>query len=197
MNLKNAFSIAAITVTLLSGCSTTPPAQNADEYRKGVSQGAYGSEFETFVVKRPYKEVASVIKAKTRDCLNAEVANQSCRRSGFMSTSCNNYSDKYTPTVIDGLQKTELHVQFKRSGEGVGEFNLGGKPPASGMYMVVADVTSVENGKAAKVEIYGNQVQRSIPKAIRHWANGTNLGCPDLKMEVTIPGAARSSSETN
>ena len=186
-------SIAGLAVALLSGCVSTPTPQNAEEHRKAIAQGIYGAKLETFVAKRPYKETAAMLKAKVSECLSARVDHQACRKSGFMGSSCNEYSDTYLPTVVAGAQRTELHVQIKHAGNGKGHINLGGQPAAGGRYVVVADLTSVENGKATKVDIYGNNVEQSIPRAIRHWVDGTNMGCPDFKPDLVIPGFGKSS----
>jgi hypothetical protein len=192
MNKMKFVSIAGLAAVLLSACVTAPTPKNAEEHRKVIAQGVYGAELETFVANRPYKETAALIKAKVSECLSARVDHQACRKSGFMGKSCNEYSDTYLPTVVAGPQRTELHVQFKREGSGAGEIHLGGQPNAGGRYVVVADFTTAENGKATKVDIYGNNVERSIPRAIRHWVNGTNLGCPDFKPDLVIPGMGKS-----
>ena len=83
---------------------------------------------------------------------------------------------------------TQLHVQFTRSGEGVGILTLGGEPPANGMYMVVADITPLDGGKSTKLDVYSTQVWRAIPNALKHWSNATNMGCPDFQEKPWFPG---------
>lgn len=180
---KNLFRIV-VAGALISGCASTPTPQNPQEFRNGVTQGVHGSLFETFVVNRPYKDVAGIVKAKTNACLNAKIDRQSCSGGGsgvnYRAVTCSDSTDQYNATVVDGASKTEVHVQFGRSGERTGNIFLGGPPPAGGMYITVADITPAGNGKT-KIDIYRTTFFKAVPNAIKQWSDGTNQGCPTFK----------------
>jgi len=177
--MKQILLHVVVIASLVSGCATPPTPQNAQEFRTVVTQGAYGTFIESFVVNRPYKEVAAIVKAKTNECLNAKVDYKSCTNTTSSST-CKNYADTYVAKVVDGAGKTEVRVQFRRAGEGVGEIHLGGKPPADGSYIMVADIMPAGNSKT-KIEMYRTTFFKAVPGAIRHWSNSTSQGCPTFK----------------
>ena len=82
----------------------------------------------------------------------------------------------YTPTFIATAKKTELHVQMKRAGGGMHEL---GAPP-DGYYRVVLDAVPVGQNRT-KIDMYINSADDNlIRNALRGWAQGTNLGCPDV-----------------
>ncbi|MFA6903270.1 MAG: hypothetical protein WC236_09325 [Gallionellaceae bacterium] len=170
-----------IASSLLAGCAFQPIPQNAAEFRNLIKGGGYGTVTDTFVVKRPYKDVAANVKAKASQCLNAQIDKRSCTHTRY-STDCNDYADKYFATVVNGVAKTEVQVQFNRDGERVGIVALGDKPmPSKGMYIVVADISPIENGKAAKVDIYSTNPFKAVPNAIKLWSENSNQGCPTFK----------------
>ncbi len=160
-----------------------------------IRQGVRGAEMETFTAKRPYKDVAALTVKQAKQCLTVEIQQRDCQKPTPNSVvTCRDFVDKYTATIVNDPMKTEVHVQFTRSGMG-GELSFGGKFPPNGRYVMVADLTPAQGGKETKIEIYGNQLERTVPRAIRHWVNGTSQGCPDFEREFMLPGAARSTKE--
>lgn len=160
-----------------------------------IRQGLRGAELETFVVKRPYKDVASLIAQKAKQCLHVEIPMRECSKyDRYSSVRCEDFTDRYTATVVSGPDKTELHVQYQREGGALvsgKELSLGGKFPVNGRYVMVADLMPGAGGRETKIQIFGNQLERTVPKAVRHWVNGTSQGCPDFEREMIIPGDAR------
>jgi len=159
---------------LLSGCAPMP--QNAEEFRKTIGAGGSGTSFETYEVNRPYSKVAATLKTKAKECLDAKVVVTEC-----VNRSCQSYDTYYLPTLVSGTNKTELHVQWKMVPDKTNFAN--GKPPASGLYIAVADAVPVGNGKT-RMSVYGmSRTFGMVPEAIKHWANGTNMGCPNLSRD--------------
>lgn len=179
--MKHNISIILFAATCLGGCAFQPMPQNAEDFRKLINSGSMGSAFESYEVKRPYREVTKNIKAKTNECLSAKVDRRSCTHTTSTST-CNDSTDTYVPTLINGVSKTEVHVQFMRAGQRVGMLQPGDQtqPPEKGMYVIVADYFPIENGKATKVDIYRARVFNVVPDALKHWAENTDQGCPSL-----------------
>ena len=60
-------------------------------------------------------------------------------------------------------------------------YTLGGKPPKGGNYIAVIDIFKAGRSKT-KIKQYsppGRKYFSKIPNAVKHWANKTNMGCPD------------------
>jgi len=157
------------------GCASAPTPQNAGEYRESIKSGGYGTEYESYEVSRPFSVVSKTLKEKSNECLNIAIQETHCIRNG----NCSEHTSFYSPTVVSGENKTELHVQYRR--EPWDALFLGGEPPADGMYIAVVDVQPAGNSKT-KVDLYGLSVaaMRRVPEAIKHWVDGSNLGCPNL-----------------
>ncbi len=171
MKLQILFTSAVFLI--ISGCSFAPTPQNAAEFRKVVADGTFGSSLETIEIKRPYYKVARTLKKKSKECLNIKLIKTKC-----VNRSCTDYHDTYTPTILSKKNKTEIHVQWERDPwNAIGS----GEPPAKGMYIGVFDV--VPDGKnKTKLTVYGPSIEHltTVHKAVKHWADGSNLGCPDL-----------------
>lgn len=168
--------ISILLVLFVSGCAFGPMPQNANEQRKFVSKGGFGSAFETYVVNRPYYKVVKTLKANTRKCLSKKIKFTRC---GGSTPGCSVRFTTYNPTFIQGRKKSELHVQVVESNSG----DLAGKPPEGGIYGVVIDFIKVGK-KKTKINAYtmGGRYYRAIPRAVKHWSEATNLGCPDLTL---------------
>jgi len=164
---------------LLSGCAFGPTPQNAQEYREVVGKGSYGTKAETYEVKGSYAQVAETLKAKSAECFNRTLTTQECRQANY-SASCANRSFTFVPRFTNNGISSELAVLVTMNHGNVKNVYLGGPPPEEGMYVAVADLAPA--GAGTKVSVYATNVSfyAHIPKAIKHWTTGTNLGCPDF-----------------
>lgn len=173
ISVNRQFSLALVAGILITGCAVAPTPQNANEYRAGILKGGFGTSFETYEVNKPYANAVSTLKTKSDQCLNISLVETQC-----INNSCTDRDITYIPTLLSGKTKTELHVQWKRDPDDA--IYLGGKPPASGMYIAVVDLTPVSKTKT-KVDVYApNMVFTMVPTAVKNWLNGTNMGCPDF-----------------
>jgi hypothetical protein len=154
---------------LLSACGSMP--QTAQEFREAVPT-AFMGEVQHFEANRPFREVAKTFQAKAPECLNVRV-------SSVMRTSSTSYQNVvfvYRPTVLVSDKKAELHVQ--RSYE-KGVVNVY-KEPGGGHYVLVADATPLDRGRT-RIDIYGpSSGFDTLIRAIKGWATGQNVGCPDM-----------------
>lgn len=66
-----AIALFALAIPLLSGCVTHHP-QTAQEFRQAVPD-AFLAEVETFVVDRPFEDVANTFQSMAPECLNVTV----------------------------------------------------------------------------------------------------------------------------
>ena len=140
-----------------------------DQFGKAVP-GAMLAKTDTYEVNRSYRDVASTFQRKAPECLNMAV-----RTVSQTTTSYQNIVTEYTPTVNVTEQRTELHVQqLHKTG-----VIYPSKPPAGGIYLFVADATP--QGNKTRIQIYGpSKGYDVLHRAVRGWATGENLGCPDM-----------------
>jgi hypothetical protein len=169
---RNKQGPALIAVALvLGGCASSMP-KNAEEFRRytvertrvvGWMPGVVPKE--TFEVERPFREVSSTLHKKANECLKVAIEWATNRASGV---------DTYKPTFVAGPNRAELHVQLRR-----GAVIEVGAPP-DGAYRFVLDATPVAV-KRTRIEIYTWSTDDGLLlRALRGWAKGDNLGCPDL-----------------
>jgi hypothetical protein len=161
---------AVITFLLLVGCATQQP-QNAEEFRK-VAPGAFMMGSETFEVNRPLRDVAAAWQRRAPECLNASV-----RSTSRTSTSYQVITATYKPSVLVGRERAELHVQREFKGSGVITV---GNPPEGGPYIIVADAYSLPGNRTKVQMIAPTKGQDVVIRAIKSWASGESLGCPDF-----------------
>lgn len=161
-------SSAVLAAVLLAACVQMP--QTAEEFRKAVP-GAMLTKTESYEVRRPMKDVAATFRRKAPECLKVSV-----RTISQTSGSYQNILTEYTPTVIVTDQRAELHVQqLHKTG-----VLYPSKPPAGGIYLLVADAYPLP-GNRARIQLYGpSKGYDVLYRAIRGWATGDNLGCPDM-----------------
>jgi hypothetical protein len=173
MFLKSKRLVALLAATasaaLLQGCGNMP--QNAEEFRK-AAPGAMLGKTDTYEVNRSYRDVAATFQRKAPECLNMAV-----RTVSQTSTSYQNILTEYKATVVPGGERAELHLQQLHKGGGV---IYASKPPEGGMYLIVADAYPLP-GNRMRMQLYGPSIGYDVVyRAIRSWAAGDNLGCPDM-----------------
>jgi hypothetical protein len=159
--MNRSLSLAVFLLLLVSACAVplTP-----NEYRTAAKAGNALSLFESFDVNRPVAEVAATFKVKASECLSYKMG--SSRGAGSKT----HYYGVATPTVKKSKDKVELYFQ-------VAYENEVGNVPEKGMYHLVADAYS--RGKKTRVDIYRRTNAGVLAEAIKGWASGENLGCPD------------------
>lgn len=156
-------------VTLLTGCVTSHP-QNADGFRAVVS-GASLAKVDKYEVTEPLHEMASFFEKMSPKCL--DVAIKAVSQS---PTSYQVIVTDYNPTVIVGKDLAELHLQQHHK-QGVMKIT---EEPEGGYYLMVFDAIKLDGGNP-RIEYYGSSVgHETIIKAVKGWASGENVGCPDL-----------------
>jgi len=171
MNRKRlvALLVASTGALVLQGCGSMP--QTAEEFRK-AAPGAMLGKTDTYEVNRAYREVSATFQRKAPECLNMAV-----RTVSQTSTSYQNILTEYKATVVPAGERAELHLQQLHKGGGV---IYASKPPEGGMYIIVADAYPLP-GNRTRMQLYGPSIGYDVVyRAIRGWAAGDNLGCPDL-----------------
>jgi len=162
-------AVLAAAAALAAGCATKAP-QSAEEFRR-MAPGAFMIKSESYEVKRPLREVAESFRRRAPECLNVTVRTTSQTPGSYQVL-----NTAYKPTVESGAERAELHVQ-KSDLTGVIKI---AKEPAGGYYLMVVDATPVDRGRT-RIQILGpSRGYDVLWRAIRGWATGENLGCPDM-----------------
>jgi hypothetical protein len=78
--------------------------------------------------------------------------------------------------VIVGKNRAELHLQQHHK-QGVMKIT---EEPEGGYYLMVFDAIKLDGGNT-RIEYYGPSMgHETIIKAVKGWASGENVGCPNL-----------------
>jgi hypothetical protein len=167
MNRFPHFTVMLCTVWL-AGCISHP--QTAEEFRKAVP-GAFSAKVETFEVDRPFSQVANTFQKMGPNCLAKTI-----KTTSQTTTSYQVIVTTYKPTVLVSAKKAELHVQFHHE---QGVVNVS-KEPDGGYYLLVADAQPVTQTKT-RIDLYRPSMGHGVLiQAVKNWATGDNVGCPDL-----------------
>ena len=144
--------------------------QTADEFRKELPD-AFMGEVEKFQVNRSYADVGRSFQKMAPQCLDVRIKSTS-----QSSTSYSVVVTKWNPTVKINDQKAELHIQQLHEQGVLNVYEV----PENGNYMMVVD--AIPMGKnSSEVVMYRSSVgNKALIRAIKGWAAGEKIGCPDL-----------------
>lgn len=167
--MRNPIVSAVAVAVLAAGCVTQQP-QTAEEFRQAVP-GATFATTETFEVNRAFRDVARTFRRKAPQCLHVTV-----RTTSRTATSYQVLVAQYKPTVVVTAKRAELHLQ-RHYAQGVMNVT---KEPEGGYYLLVADAYPA-GGHKTRIQIFRPSIG-FVPliQAIKNWASGKNLGCPDM-----------------
>lgn len=161
--------VPLLATLLVGGCVTSHP-QSADEFRQAVPGAAF-AKVEHYEVNRPYKEVSATFRKMAPKCLNISVKTVSQSRTSYQVIVTD-----YKPTVVVGKNRTEFHLQ-QHHAQGVMKVT---KEPEGGYYLLVVDATPIDKRRTL-IKSYGPSMgYKPLMKAVRGWATGENVGCPDM-----------------
>jgi hypothetical protein len=171
--MRRATSFFLLTSIFLSTSCAMQQAQNAQEFRQMAPANSYGKH-ETFIIDNSYSKAVSNFKSRSDECLNTGVVvttrNQTGARMGEQTLT-------YTPTLVVGKTKSELSIQQNVSGDGM----IMGKVPEKGMFIFLADLSNLDNNKS-RLDVYRITYRgtNEMVSAVKNWASGNSLDCPDL-----------------
>ncbi len=161
--------LTAITALALAGCVTSHP-QTAQEFREAVP-GAFMAKVESFEVERPFAEVAEAFQSRAPGCLTGRVKTTSQTNMSYQVI-----VTAYTPTVHVSAERAEIHLQQHHE-QGVLKVT---EEPADGYYLLVTDAYPIDSART-RIDMYRPSMgYKPIIEAIKGWATGDNMGCPDL-----------------
>jgi len=154
---------------ILSGCAGHMP-QTADEFRQEVP-GAFMGMVEKFEVDRPYTEVGKSFQKMAPQCLDVRIETTSQTNMSYQVI-----VTKWNPTVKITDQRAEMYIQQLHE---KGVLNVH-EVPDKGYYMMVIDAIPVGKNSSQIVMYRASVGNKALVKAIKGWAAGKNIGCPDL-----------------
>jgi hypothetical protein len=164
---------AAATFLALGGCAALQPPQSAEAFRLEAS-GALLPRTGTVEVGRPLREVADAFRKKAPECLDRTETATIVTITDYQEI-VRTYVTTYKPTVVEGAQRAELHVQWRTQGE----IHLS-PPPAGGAYRLVADAYALAGDRTRLQWFVPSAADDFLVHAIRGWATGENMQCPDF-----------------
>ena len=154
---------------LISGCAGHMP-QTADEFREGLP-GAFLGKVERFDVNRSYTEVGKSFQKMAPQCLDVRI-----KTTSQTNTSYQVIVTKWNPTVKITDQRAELHIQQLHEQGVLNVYEV----PEKGYYMMVVDAIPTGQNRSEVVMYRSSVGNKALIKAIKGWAAGENIGCPDL-----------------
>jgi len=168
--MRNLMQCCAVGLVLtVSGCVTSHP-QTAQEFREAVP-GAFLAEVETFEVDRSFEDVAQTFQEKAPNCLSGRVKTTSQTNMSYQVIVTD-----YTPTVHASEERVEIHLQ-QHHVQGVMKVT---EEPDGGYFLLVTDAYPLSE-QSTRIEMFRPSMgYKPIIAAIKGWATGDNMGCPDL-----------------
>ena len=166
-------AVATLSVALLGlGCVMfTGMPMTPEAFREAVRGGAMFTEVRNFEAARSLRRAVATVEKKARECFNVVVETTS---SSNMSYS--HYTNTYTPSVVKGTGRAELHLQQKTRGN-----VLSPREPEAGHYIMVVDMLK-KSRSSIGVEMYVPTVGYDpVVEAVESWIRGTSGLCPDLR----------------
>jgi hypothetical protein len=144
--------------------------QTPEEFRHTIAGTSLG-RVESFEIDRSLREVTLAFQLKATECLNVSV-----RRISHSITNNHSSLTEYRATVVPGTTRTELHLQHLHKQNAI----YPSQPPNGGAYMIVLDAYPLP-GNRTRLQIFSPAIGASnVHKAIRGWATGQDMSCPDM-----------------
>lgn len=161
----------------LAGCVSAPTPQTPAQFRALVVEHPSATMHETYRVRGSYRTVAARIRRKAAECFNRTISNQTCYSGGGCSVVRYTFHTHFRASRAG----SELSVQMRSSNA----VHLNGKPPKGGDFIDVTDITPTRHG-GTRIATYGLSTAwlKYVPRAVKHWADDSNLGCPDFSARM-------------
>jgi len=144
--------------------------QTRQEFVKVVAAGEGGTS-ETLVIDQPFDKVYALLQERVPACLDVKV--QRTAYVGYVERS----SSDHNPTLrLVGKGRAEFTLQVVHNPRGVGH-----TPPPGGLYVMAADLRSIDGGRTEAVLYRPNIGFKKIAVSLKQWFAGNPAACPKLK----------------
>jgi len=145
--------------------------QTRQEFVKAVASGRGATAVETIKVDQPLGRVYALLQEKANSCLDVEV-----RRTAYVGYTERSSSD-YNPMVrLVGKNRAEFTLQVVNKPRG-----LGHTPPPGGLFIMAADLRSIDAGHTEIVLYRPTMGVKKIVASLKQWFAGDPAPCPKLK----------------
>lgn len=161
-----------IVVLAACGCAGLNQPMSAPEYRDAFRRNAWPTQ--TFQVSRPHAQVSAILRRRASECLALTVEKTSTERGGNIAARSRTV---YKPTVTVTKERTELTVQRGTRGD---DYNPMQKLPRDGYYIFLAEASPAGRTSTSVTMYPAGGGGMEIGAALRGWAKGDDMGCPDL-----------------
>jgi len=145
--------------------------QTRQEFVQAVAAGRGATAVETLSSSQPLQRVVALLQERAKTCLDVKV--QRTAYVGYVERS----SSDYNPTVrLAGKDRAEFTLQVEHNPRGVGH-----TPPPGGLYMIAADLRSID-GARTEIVLYRPTIGgKKIVESLKQWFDGDPAPCPKLK----------------
>jgi len=165
--------LAIVVGLLLAGCAVFQPSQTAEEFRREAAASLL-PRTGAIEVDRPLHDVAAAFAKNAPECLDGTTTATTKTYTKFREI-IRTYVTTYKQRVVVAPQRVELHVQWHTDGE----IHLS-PVPEGGAYRLVADAYPADDNRTRLQWFDVTAGQDFLVEAIKGWATGQNLKCPDL-----------------
>ncbi len=159
-----------LTLASLAPAAMIDVPQTRQEFVQAVVSGE-GAPVETFSTDQPLDKVFAILAERTTTCLDVET-----KRTAYVGYWERSSSD-YTPTLRRvGKNRAEFTLQVQHNPRGVGH-----DPPPGGLFMMAADLRSIDGGRTEIVLYRPNIGVKKIVASLKEWFEGDPAACPKLR----------------
>jgi len=145
--------------------------QTRQQFVDAVAAGEGPTSVETLDIDQPFDKVYALLQERAAACLDVEV-----RRTAYVGYMERSSSD-YNPTVrLVGKGRAEFTLQVAHNPRGVGH-----TPPPGGLYMMAANLRSIDGGRTEVVLYRPNFGVKKVTTSLKLWFAGDPAPCPKLK----------------
>ncbi len=173
---------ALLLTGIFSGCASSAPI-TPQSVRESVGSGMFSTKKDSFVVNRPYHQVASLLQRNSKKCLNKSFKHTSTTHNGYyMQTSTDTMY--YKTKFKRGRTLSTLEVKGDSDSlQSSMTSAIYGEAYKDGYFIAVVDLHRKGSGKT-QVDIYRGSmlmgVQEDIVNAIKKWAKTGSRSCPNI-----------------
>jgi hypothetical protein len=170
--MKTTFPMVALVVSIAAARPSfaIDVPQTREEFVQAVAFGR-GADTEILEVNQSLDRVYAVLEERAVACLDVEVTRTS--NVGYVETSSTDYNPSVRRIAAD---RAEFTLQVAHNPRGVGH-----TPPPGGLFMMAADLRSIDGGHTEVVLYKPKLGVKAIATSLRQWFAGEPAPCPKLR----------------
>ena len=170
MNARLPVVALSATLASIATAALIDVPQSRQEFVKVVA-GGRGAPVETLQIDQSLDKVYAVLEERANACLDVTV--QRTAYVGYVERSSSDYNPTLRRVAKD---RAEFTLQVQHNPRGVGHH-----PPEGGLYMMAADLRSIDGGHTEVVLYKPNIGVKKVEASLKQWVAGHTAPCPKLK----------------